>query len=111
VVNAAPFLYGLLAGDDPIEVAKICSVDSDELARARRIWEWCGEKDIHAGVFAMQFSLRNLAVSSTLAGPRNMMELKQNFSFAKSRVGEAIFREFDDFIGTLGPPPPGGETM
>jgi len=111
VVNASPYLYGLLAGGDPAEVAKIRKIDPDELARARIIWLWCRDRGINVAALAMQFSVRNSKVSATLAGPRDAKELKENFFAATEILDDAVFDDLAKLVRTLGPPPPGGEIM
>lgn len=110
VINGSPYAAGLLAGLDPDAAAQRRGALSDrDLDRARALWRWCRERALDLGALAMQFSLRHVGIAVTLAGPRTAEEVEGNVRHATTPIPEAVWTELDAFLGTLGPPAPGGE--
>ena len=109
VMNASPYAAGLLAGIELQEAARRRKVDKADLVRAQSIGTWCRARHLNSGVLAMQFSLLNTALASTLVGPRSLDELEDNICHATSDVASEIMTEFKEFLGTLPPAAPGGE--
>ncbi len=110
VVNGSPYQAGLLAGIDLS--APVRRPSDGDLARARQIYAWCAAREVEVGALAVQFSLRQGRISSTLTGPRTVAEVEDSIRHATASIGEAIWEELADFLSTLQPPPvPGGEAQ
>jgi aryl-alcohol dehydrogenase-like predicted oxidoreductase len=108
VVNGSPYNHGLLA-IDPDTALRRWRPPEPDLKRAQSLWRWCQEHQVELGALAMQFSLRNERIGSTLAGPRNVAEFEANLRHATASLPPGIWEELDAFLATLGPAPPGGE--
>ena len=112
VINGSPYGAGLLAGVDPDAAAQRRRPLSDaDLERARRLWRWSQERKLDLGALAMQFSLRQPHIATTLAGPRTPEELEANVRHATTEIPDAVWTELDAFLTTLPPAAPGGEAM
>ncbi|MCC7355009.1 MAG: aldo/keto reductase [Anaerolineae bacterium] len=110
VINASPYIGGLLAGVDPDLAAAQRPPDlARDLERARALWQWCQARNLDLGVLAMQFSLRNEHIATTLAGPRSMAEVEANVRHATTPVPRDVWADLDAFLQSLGPWAPGGE--
>ena len=112
VVNGSPYNAGLLAGLDP-DIAAVRRRPSivEELNRARALWQWCQKRGLDIGALAMQYSLRNELIGVTLAGPRTAQEVEGNVHHATVPLPPDVWDELDYFLKTLGPGPPGGESI
>lgn len=110
VVNGSPYNAGLLAGRDLDEALRKRKAPEGDVARARSLCAWCGERDLDPGEVAMQYSLRHAPITCTLAGPRTSDEVETNIQHATANLPETLWAELDDFVAMLGPAPPGGET-
>ncbi|HIG54894.1 MAG TPA: hypothetical protein EYQ18_13140 [Candidatus Handelsmanbacteria bacterium] len=100
---------GLLAGRDLDEALRKRGAPAGDVARARALCDWCGERDVDPGEVAMQYSLRHSPITCTLAGPRTVAEVETNIQHALASLPETLWVDLHDFIATLGPAPPGGE--
>jgi aryl-alcohol dehydrogenase-like predicted oxidoreductase len=110
VVNGSPYNAGLLAGIDLDVAAKRRPPRDADLARARRLWEFCRERSIDLGVLAVQFSRRCAAVHTTLVGPRTASEVEDNIRHATTGLPPDTWEDLDTFVADLQPPAaPGGE--
>ena len=110
VINGSPYQAGLLAGIDLDEEARRWRPGNADLARARRIAAWCGERGLDVGAVAVQFSLREPRIDATLVGPRTVDEVESCLRHATTELPEEIWEELEDFLAGLQPPPaPGGE--
>ena len=109
VVNGSPYNAGLLAGRDLDEALRKRGAPAGDVARARALCAWCGERDLDPGEVAMQYSLRHAPITCTLAGPRTADEVETNIQHVTANLPEALWTELHDFVATLGSVPPGGE--
>ena len=111
VVNGSPYNAGLLAGRDLDEALKKRGAPEADVERARSLRTWCGERGIDSGTLAMQYSLRNPAITCTLAGPRTVHEVETNIEHATTALPKSIWEELSTFVASLSPAPPGGESQ
>src|SRR3990172_6964889 len=84
--------------------AVVCSCRSKRKPR-------CQEREVDLGVLGMQFSLRNEIIAATIAGPRTVGELEDNYRYATTPVPAEVWEELVGFLATLEPATPGGETL
>jgi aryl-alcohol dehydrogenase-like predicted oxidoreductase len=107
VVNASPYVGGLLAGPNPHEqamrykyIATNCPSDVD---RASALWQWAQTTGLSIGALAVQWSVRNSSVTTTLFGPRTPEELEQNVAHAQETIATPDFELLKTFARSLGP--------
>lgn len=108
VVNGSPYQAGLLAGIDLDEAARRRPPNDADLTRAQRIVAWCRERRLSVGALAVQFSLRDARITSTLVGPRTMGEVESGVAHATSGIAEHIWDELNAFLAQLQPPAAAG---
>ncbi len=111
VVNGSPYNAGLLAGRDLDEALRKRGAPEADVERARVLRAWCDERGLDSGALAMQYSLRNPAITCTLAGPRTVDEIETNILHATTELPDQVWGELSQFVKTLGPAPPGGESQ
>ena len=109
VVNASPYLRGLLAGRDPAEQARYGGQDARDVERAAAVYAWCRERGIDVGALAVQFSTRNTGIGSTLVGSRDASEIVASFRHATAALRDGIWGEFQLAAAQFPPASPGGE--
>ena len=109
VINGSPYNAGLLAGRNLEEALKRRGALEGDVVRARELSVWCAERDVDLGEVAMQYSVRNTSITSTLAGPRTADEVEANLRHLHAELPEGLWGELDEFLATLGPAPSGGE--
>ena len=101
-LNAAPYGGGILAlGPDVYPRYAYRPASEDLLARARRIEASCKAFDVPLAAVALQFSLRDPRITSTILGIGAPSELDATLALAAQPVPEALWLElaaipFDD---------------
>lgn len=104
VVNASPYVGGLLAGCEPA-IARLhrpADLESD-VRRATKLYQWAHDRKVSIGALAVQFSMRNHMITTTLLGPRDSEQIEQNVMHALEPLPEGIWDELKAFTLTLGP--------
>ena len=109
VVNASPYLRGLLAGPDPVDQARQRATDARDVERAAAVYAWCRERGIDVGALAVQFSTRNTGIGSTLVGSRDATEIAASSRHATMALPERIWDEFQAAAARFPSAAPGGE--
>jgi aryl-alcohol dehydrogenase-like predicted oxidoreductase len=109
VVNGSPYNAGLMAIDPDVAATRRGAARAGDLARARALWQWCQARGVELGAVAMQYSIRNQRIATTLAGPRDVAEVEANVRHATTPLPAGLWEELDAYLPTLGPWPPGGE--
>lgn len=102
VINAAPFGGGILAaGASSGGTYAYRAADQATLERVTRLQEICRHHDVPLPAVALQFSLRNPQVDTTLVGTASARRVADFFDLATFDVPEELWRE----IEALGDPP------
>ena len=115
VINASPFLAGLLSGVDPHEIVAIraetgmWSLRAGEVGRARRIWEWARDREVDLRALAMQFCLREHRIATTLIGPRRPSDVMEDIYAATQPVPDEDWDALAEALPTFPAAAPGGE--
>lgn len=115
VVNASPFLAGLLSGVDPDEIVAIRAATgmwklrARDVGRARRIWEWARDRDADLRALAMQFCLREPRIATTLIGPRRPSDVVEDIAAATQPVPDEDWDALAEALPTFPASAPGGE--
>ncbi|MDE0448151.1 MAG: aldo/keto reductase [Spirochaetaceae bacterium] len=110
VVNASPYLRGLLAGPDPADPARSGNQEPRDVQRAAAVYAWCRERGVDVGALAVQFSTRNTGIGSTLVGSRDAAEIAASYRHATAELPEGIWAEFEAAAARFPAAAPGGET-
>lgn len=99
VVNAAPYGSGMLA-KGPDAHARYAYQDAPEemIARTRRINEVCQRYNVPLAAAALQFSLREPRITSTIVGMSRPERLEQTLTLAKHPIPDELWAD----IGAIG---------
>ena len=110
VVSASPYLRGLLAGPDPTEQARYGNQEPQDVARAAAVYAWCRDRGIDVGALAVQFSIRNHGIASTLVGSRDTAEIAASCRHATATLPDVVWSDFEIAAAQFPQAAPGGET-
>lgn len=97
VLNGAVMSMGLLTGKDPDEVNNsiVLARPEFEVAPARRLYQFCQEKDVPMIAVVFQFCMRQDMIHCTLTGAKNTAEIDENFAAATMPLPDSIWDELD----------------
>ena len=109
VVNASPYLRGLLAGPDPAVQARYGSQEPRDVERAAAVYAWCRERGVDVGALAVQYSTRNRGIGATLVGSRTVAEIAASFRHATAALPHGVWDEFEAAAVRFPAAAPGGE--
>lgn len=102
VVNAAVFGGGILASGTRSSTRYGYREAPEELLEAiRRIEALCSEADVPLASLAVQFSVRDPRVASTVVGVSRPERIEQNVAAATVTIPEEIFDEVDLIVASL----------
>ena len=95
VLNGAAMSHGLLTGGDPDQVnANLVSKRPEyEMAAARRLYQFCQEKEVSMLAVVFQFCMRQEMIDCTLTGAKNKAEVDANFTAATTPLPDDIWEE------------------
>ncbi|SMX38223.1 aldo/keto reductase [Maliponia aquimaris] len=92
VLNAAPFASGVLAkGSAAMPRITYQAADDAALAPVRAIEEVCARHGVPTGVAALQFSLRDPRVTSTVVGVSKPERVQQTLDWAAMKLPQALW--------------------
>lgn len=100
VINGAPLVMGLLSGVDPEEQVRtsLTWIDRDhfpELEVAKRLWRWSQSVPVDLQAVALQFSLREQKIATTLVGAMHPSEVVQNIAACTTPLPEQIWEDVE----------------
>ena len=104
VLNGMPIIKGLLGGRDPLQVAAELEAAgsrvwepyhpiSDEVQRARCLWEWAGARGVGLLALNLQFCLREPRIASTLVGASTPEEITADVAACVEPIPESVWDE------------------
>ncbi len=94
VLNAAPYASGVLAkGSDNAPLYCYQPADEAMLAPVRRIEAICARHNIPTGAAALQFSLRDPLITSTIAGISKAERVQQTLDWANHPISDEAWAE------------------
>jgi D-threo-aldose 1-dehydrogenase len=98
-VNAAPYGGGMLV-KGPDQVPKYCYHPASEqtLDRVRRMQQICQANDIPLAAAALQFSLRELRIVSTIVGITEPERVEQTLRLAEWPIPESFWHDLEPLI-------------
>ncbi len=93
-INAAPFGGGGILSKGPSVSSTYAykPASADLIARARRIEELCARYAVPLGAAALQFSLRDARITSTVVGISRPERLAQTIALAQHPIPEELWR-------------------
>jgi len=96
VLNAAPFAGGVLAkGSSQMPRLTYQPVNDDKLEPVRKIEAICARHDIAPGALALQFSLRDPRIASTIVGVSKPERVRQTLDWADQPIGAEVWSELE----------------
>src|SRR5262249_41244281 len=96
VVNAAPYGSGMLAkGPDAYARYAYQDAPAEKVERARRLVAICQEYDVPLAAAALQFSLRDTRVTSTVVGMSRAERLAQTLDLARHPIPDELWPRLD----------------
>jgi aryl-alcohol dehydrogenase-like predicted oxidoreductase len=103
VVNGAALAMGLLSGRDPGSIGTTWwSPPREEVAAAVRVYEWCRMQEVSILALALQFSLRQRRMASTLIGASSAKEVEECWAAANSPIAEEIWQGLGGLLDEIG---------
>ncbi len=100
LVNAAPYGSGLLAkGPDAYPRYAYTEAPQDLVDRARRMAEACARYDVPLAAAALQFSLRDPRITSTIVGMSRPERLSQTLELAAHPIPDELWPDLDAYAG------------
>jgi len=94
VFNAAPYASGALAKGAASQQRYVYQVATEEVLRPiRRVEEVCARHGIPLGAAALQFSLRDPRVASTICGVSRPERIAETLQWANWPISEAAWKE------------------
>lgn len=98
VVNAAVYNGGILAkGADGFPYYVYETATKDVIERVRRLEELCHDFNIPLPAVALQFSLRNPKITSTVIGISTPQEVDQTLALSKIEIPAELWKELENF--------------
>lgn len=96
ILNAAPYAGGVLAkGSAAMPQITYQKADADSLAPVRAIEEICQQHGIAPGAAALQFSMRDPRVTSTIAGVSKPERVTQTLEWAAASIPDAAWQALE----------------
>ncbi|MEO1102575.1 MAG: aldo/keto reductase [Pseudomonadota bacterium] len=105
VFNAAPFSGGVLAkGADHMKRITYQEANEEMLAPVRQIETICGDMGVSPAAAALQFSLRDERVASTIVGVSKADRVQQTLDWANETISEDAWEALEAVPYTTGNP-------
>ncbi|TPK60433.1 aldo/keto reductase [Mesorhizobium sp. B2-4-15] len=99
VFNAAPYAGGVLAkGSSRVSRITYQEIDETKLAPVRQIEELCGKHSLAPGAAALQFSLNDPRITSTVVGVSKPERIAQTLEWAAAAIPEQAWED----LGKIG---------
>ena len=94
IFNAAPYAGGVLAkGPDNFKKITYQDATEEKLAPAREFEKVCKKHNVELGAAALQFSLRDNRITSTICGVTSVESIKKNLAWANTNIPEEFWNE------------------
>lgn len=105
IFNAAPFAGGVLAkGSAVMPRVSYTPVGGEALEPVRRIEAICAEHGIAPGAAALQFSMRDPRVTSTVVGVSKPERVQQTLDWATAEIPQSVWDAFAELPYSLDDP-------
>jgi len=94
IINAAPYAGGVLAkGPDNFKKITYQNVSEEKLEPARKIEKICKNYNIDIGAAALQFSIKDKRITSTLCGVTSVQSIEKNLEWASIEIPKECWNE------------------
>ncbi|MCY4053308.1 MAG: aldo/keto reductase [Hyphomicrobiales bacterium] len=98
ILNAAPYAGGVLAkGSADMPRVTYQPATAETLAPVQAIEEMCARHGTAPGALALQFSMRDPRVTSTIAGVSKPARVTQTLDWAQAELPEALWQDLAQF--------------
>ncbi|MDJ0639424.1 MAG: aldo/keto reductase [Paracoccaceae bacterium] len=96
ILNAAPYAGGVLAkGASVMPRISYSPADEDALAPVRRIEALCAVYGVAPGAAALQFSMRDSRIASTICGVSRPERIRETLDWASAELPDALWAALD----------------
>ena len=94
IFNAAPYAGGVLAkGPDNFKKVTYQDASEEKLAPAREFEKVCKKHNVEMGAAALQFSLRDKRIASTICGVTSIESIEKNLKWANCEISLEFWEE------------------
>ncbi|WP_435087544.1 aldo/keto reductase [Candidatus Pelagibacter bacterium nBUS_29] len=94
IFNAAPYAGGVLAkGPDNFKKVTYQDATEEKLAPAREFEKVCKKHNVELGAAALQFSLRDNRITSTICGVTSVESIEKNLAWANAEISSEFWDE------------------
>ena len=94
IFNAAPYAGGVLAkGPDNFKKITYQDATEEKLAPAREFEKVCKKHNVELGAAALQFSLRDNRITSTICGVTSVESIEKNLAWANTNIPAEFWNE------------------
>jgi len=94
IFNAAPYAGGVLAkGPDNFKKVTYQDATEEKLAPAREFEKVCKKHNVELGAAALQFSLRDSRITSTICGVTSIKSIEKNLAWANAEISSEFWEE------------------
>lgn len=93
IVNAAPFAGGALAKGSSVKRLTYQETDENGMAPVRALEAMCARHGVDLGAAALQFSMRDPRITTTLVGTARPEGVSRNLAWAEAFLPEAFWEE------------------
>jgi D-threo-aldose 1-dehydrogenase len=94
IFNAAPYAGGVLAkGPDNFKKVTYQDATEEKLAPAREFEKVCKKHNVELGAAALQFSLRDNRITSTICGVTSIESIEKNLAWANAEISDEFWEE------------------
>ena len=94
IINAAPYAGGVLAkGTQNFKKITYQDATEEKLAPAKEIEQICHKYNVEMGAAALQFSLNDKRITSTLCGVTSIKSIEKNLEWAEKDISQNFWDE------------------
>jgi D-threo-aldose 1-dehydrogenase len=105
VLNAAPYAGGVLAkGSDKVSRVTYQIADAATLKPVQEVEAVCARFGVSPGAAALQFSLRDSRIASTVVGVSRPERVRQTIEWALEKIPDVVWSEINDLHYSLDDP-------
>ena len=105
IFNAAPYAGGVLAkGPDNFKKVTYQDATEEKLAPVREFQKVCKKHNVELGAAALQFSLRDKRITSTICGVTSVESIEKNLAWANALISDEFWDEISKLPFSINDP-------
>ena len=105
IFNAAPYAGGVLAkGPDNFKKVTYQDATEEKLAPAREFEKVCKKHNVELGAAALQFSLKDNRITSTICGVTSVESIEKNLAWANAEISDEFWDEISKLSFSINDP-------